>query len=182
MIFSRTLTFSPSSIEPCSFCLKIGTVELKSPSRRSLHLCPGWFWGRKFRRSQSIGGLDPEGALEVRTAQSLSAQGLCAGPEGRYFTTSATVLKEKGVALGGPIAVLLQRPTASRFDYPLSYSYLSSFETEYAREISFADMILVQIFNDRDFICARPQLGIEDEQGGTTIDWSTQPSAQQQPP
>lgn len=62
-----------------------------------------------------------------------------------------------------------------------SQSYLSSFEAEYAREISFADLILVQMFSDRDFICGTPQLGIEDEQGGTTIDWSTQPSALQQP-
>jgi hypothetical protein len=46
---------------------------------------------------------------------------------------------------------------------------LDDFTAKYAENQLNSDVILVQILNRQDYVCREPQLGYEEEAGGTTF-------------
>ena len=132
------------------------TVALLPADWRCLHLCPGCLWGRGVFRGEGKwaefheGALYPEGGME----------GLDMDSTGRVFVNCGSGLwNGKHMWLGGPIAVLVRRKTVG--DLWEEYTRL------YERENNPNDVILTNILSHRDFVCRSPQLGFEDEKGGS---------------
>ena len=48
-------------------------------------------------------------------------------------------------------------------------SILDDFTAKYAENQLNSDVLLVQILNSQDYICREPQMGYEEEAGGTTF-------------
>lgn len=127
------------------------TVELLPSTWRSLHLCPGYFWGRRFRRCVTAGKFDPEGDVGSLVSHS----------SGRFFVDcDPSVLYRHFMWLGGPIAVLVNRRTIDEF--------ISEYDRMFAEKPDPNDVLFVRMLNKDDFICREPQLGFENEQGGST--------------
>lgn len=123
------------------------TVKLLPKNWECLHLCPGYLWGRKFRDKTKIGRLNPEYNME----------NIPFHHSGRYYLNCKS---EKYIAkhfwLGGPIAVLVNKKTARN----LLSRYINS-------DPAIGDVSLTKILNDKSFICREPQLGYENEEGGS---------------
>lgn len=128
------------------------TVDLLPDDWRCLHLCPGYCWGRWFRRAKgNVGRFDPEGDMD----------GITVHESGRFFMNcDVEVLNRKRLWLGGPIAVLINKKHID--------SFIQDFKNTYAIHQDVSDVILTRMISDKDFICREPQLGYENEQGGTS--------------
>ena len=130
------------------------TVELLPDDWECLHLCPGFFWGRKFRDKTKIGKLNPE-----RNIDSIPYH-----ESGRFFDIKdSKIYLDKEINLGGPIAMLINKRSAK--------SFLKRFQSEYlvTPYYEHADKIFTKMLNSKSFICREPQLGYEEESGGTTL-------------
>ena len=132
------------------------TVSLLPPDWRCIHLCPGCLWGRsEFRKEGKWGEfregeMNPEGNLD----------GLAVGGSGRYFMHCGSgYWNSKYLWLGGPIAVLVRRDTVREL--------LEEYTRLYEREHNPNDVILTNILSHRDYVCRIPQMGFEDELGGS---------------
>ena len=127
------------------------TVDLLPDSWRSLHLCPGYFWGRRFRRCTNAGKFDPEGDVSDLSYHT----------SGRFFVDcDPKTLYKRFMWLGGPIAVLVNKSTID--------SFIEDYDRMYADKPEPNDVLFVRMLTDSDFICREPQLGFENEQGGST--------------
>lgn len=127
------------------------TVELLPKNWRCLHLCPGYLWGRKYRKCTEAGDINPEGDISDLTYHSSK----------RFFTDCGSgIISKKGIWLGGPIAVLVNQNGIDSF----LNDYIESFKHNKAVN----DVILTRILNNNDYICMNPMLGYEREQGGVT--------------
>jgi hypothetical protein len=137
------------------------TVVLLPEDWRCLHLCPGCLWGRSIFQ----GGSGNEGKWgEFREGQLVPEGGNLDGLEmdssGRFFCHCGSGLwNAKRIWLGGPIAVLVRRETVG--------DLLGEYTRLYERENNPNDVILTNILSHRDFVCREPQLGFEDEMGGS---------------
>lgn len=131
------------------------TVSLLPENWRSLHLCPGTLWGRSIHRNQTIlpaqeGRLVPEGNISKLEFH----------PCGRYFHNCGSgIWNGTCVWLGGPIAMLVRRDSVK--------SLYDDFCSLYVRENNPNDVILTNILTNRDYVCREPQLGWENECGGS---------------
>jgi hypothetical protein len=132
------------------------TVALLPADWRCLHLCPGCLWGRSVFRGEGKwelfheGELNPEGRLE----------GLAVDDSGRFFMFCGSgYWNSKRLWLGGPIAILVRRETVG--------DLLEEYTRLYERENNPNDVILTNILSHRDYVCRVPQLGYEDELGGS---------------
>jgi hypothetical protein len=136
-----------------NFILELNKTVRELPADwRSLYLCPGWMWGRKFRRCSVAGALDPEGS--IRDLESHTS--------GRFFMNcDPTLYESKRIWLGGPIAILVNRKTIDSF--LKDYNSLKDIQKP-------NDVILTKMLTKNDFICRDPQLGFENEQGGSVYD------------
>lgn len=63
--------------------------------------------------------------------------------------------------LGGPTAILFNKRTVD--------SFLAEFRHQYAQCALNNDVIFTKILTVNDFVCREPQLGHENEAGGTTF-------------
>jgi hypothetical protein len=133
------------------------TIALLPSDWRCLHLCPGYLWGRGIWRSgqrtdQPCGHLVPE----------RDVNGLEYHESGRFYHHCGSgIWNGKHIWMGGPIAVLVRRTNGGAASLYEDYVRL------YLRENNPNDVILTNILTHRDFICREPQLGWEDECGGT---------------
>lgn len=135
------------------------TVELLPPDWRCLHLCPGCLWGKTFFKEElkketfNIGELFPVWGHWV-------LQNLDTDSTGRFFMNCGNGLwNQKYMWLGGPIAILVRKDTIA--------SLLEEYTCLYERENNPNDVLLTNILSNRDFVCRIPQLGYEDENGGS---------------
>jgi len=134
------------------------TVSKISTEWRSLHLCPSFTWGRQFRDMSKIGHFNPENDMK----------NIPSDETGRLFThCDSNLFVEKGFWLGGPIAVLLNRTYCQ--------SYLQDFIQKYNEIHRPNDVVLTHILSDLDYVCKEPQLGYENEEGGTMYKWNPSP-------
>ena len=127
------------------------TVSLLPAGWRSLNLCPGYLWGRKFRRCTEPGNLDPENNIND----------LEHDPTGRFFINcNGEKWSKKAIWLGGPIAILVNKNNVD--------SLLNDFTNYYNKSPQPNDVILTKILTNNDYVCRSPQLGYENEQGTST--------------
>lgn len=126
------------------------TLELLPKNWRCLHLCPGYLWGRMYRRCKVAGKLDPEYNID----------GLECHESGRFFINCHKYPLLHGW-LGGPIAVVVNRDHIDTF--------IEEFNWECFYDVQSNDVMLKRMMKDQDFICRSPLLGYENEQGGTTL-------------
>jgi len=128
------------------------TLNLLPNNWRSVHLCPGYLWGRMFRNYDKVGNLNPEYNMD----------GIPFHSSGRfYMNCDNKIYFDKKFWLGGPIAFIVNKNNVD--------SLLHDFTTSYTNKNTYNDVILTKILNDNDFICREPMLGFENEQGGTTF-------------
>jgi hypothetical protein len=128
------------------------TLNLLPKNWRSVHLCPGYLWGRMFRNYDKVGNLNPEYNMD----------GIPFHSSGRfYMNCDSKIYFDKKFWLGGPIAFIVNKNNVD--------SLLHDFTTSYTNKNTYNDVILTKILNDNDFICREPMLGFENEQGGTTF-------------
>jgi hypothetical protein len=128
------------------------TVDLLPYNWRCLHLCPGYLWGRRFRNKDKIGLLNAE----------YNMTGIQYHESGRFYLncTGDTYFNKK-FFLGGPIAIVINK---NNFE-----SLLNDFVSQYEKSNLPNDVILTKILNANDYICREPQLGYEEQEGGTTF-------------
>ena len=128
------------------------TIDRLPPNWRSIHLCPGYLWGRAFRNYKKIGRLNPEHNM----------QDIPFHESGRFYQQcDGKLYAEKQFWLGGPIAFVIPRDEVDAF--------LQEFIDAYHANPANNDVILTRILNEHDFVCREPMLGFENEQGGTTF-------------
>jgi hypothetical protein len=128
------------------------TVSLLPSGWRSLHLCPGFLWGRKFRRCTEPGTLDPEEDISD----------LPYHESRRFFVNCGSGLFfKKQIWLGGPNALLVSSDTINDLLNDAINCYL---KYKLANDVG-----LTKILNNKDFVCMSPMLGYENEQGGVTL-------------
>jgi hypothetical protein len=133
------------------------TVALLPTDWRCLHLCPGVLWGRSFFqrdnnhwKSFQEGSIKPEGMTH----------NLMIDNTGRYFLNCGSGMwNHNHLWLGGPIAILVRHDTIAEL--------LKDYTELYERENNPNDVILTNILTHRDYVCCVPQLGYEDEMGGS---------------
>ena len=126
------------------------TLSLLRPNWRCLHLCPGYLWGRKFRDKSQIGRLNPE----------YNMNNIPYHHTGRFYLNCiGQIYLKKNFFLGGPIAMVINR---NNFE-----SLLNDFVSQYDRFKFPNDVILSKILTMNDYICREPQLGFEEEEGGS---------------
>jgi hypothetical protein len=128
------------------------TVRLLPEDWRCLHLCPGYAWGRRWRDKTKIGKLNPE----------FNLNSLESHESGRYYMNcDKDVYFKRSMWVGGPIAMLVNKTYIQ--------SILDDFTAKYAENQLNSDVVLVQILNSQDYVCREPQMGYEEEAGGTTF-------------
>lgn len=132
------------------------TLELLPENWRSLHLCPGYLWGRMYRRCKEAGLLDPE----------FDISNLDYHESGRFFINCNEYADGGKYSpmpcwLGGPIAVVVNKNNIDNF--------LDDFNIECVKDVQSNDVMFKRMMKDNDFICRNPLLGFENEQGGTTL-------------
>ena len=128
------------------------TVDLLPNNWRTLYLCPGYLWGRKFRDNSKIGKLNPEYKMD----------GIPYHSSGRFYNNcSNEIYQKKKFWLGGPVSFLVNKKNA--------ISLLKDYVKQYYNDPKPNDVTLTQILNKNDFICREPILGYENEEGGTTF-------------
>jgi hypothetical protein len=128
------------------------TVSLLPDNWRSLHLCPGYLWGRRFRNKDKIGFLNAE----------YNMTGIPYHDSGRFYLNCiGDIYFKKYFFLGGPIAIVINK---NNFE-----SLLNDYVYQYEKSNLPNDVILTQILTTDDYICREPQLGYEEEEGGTTF-------------
>lgn len=127
------------------------TVEILPTNWRCLHLCPGYLWGRKFRRCSEPGNLDPEDSINDLSYHTSK----------RFFVNCGSgIFYKKQIWLGGPIAVLVNKNNID--------DLLNDYINCYSKYKTINDVILTKILNNNDYVCMEPLLGYENEQGGVT--------------
>ena len=126
------------------------TVSLLPKTWRSLHLAPGYLWGRWFRDPTKIGKLNPEFDISWLKYDS----------SGRFFKDfDRTICFQKRFWLGGPTAVLVNSRTIE--------SLQRNFEAAFALYKFPNDVLYTATLQENDFVCREPQLGYEKEEGGS---------------
>ena len=137
---------------PCNdFWEKLNTTMMYvKPRFRCLHLCPGCLWGRQFRDKNKIGHLNRETDLfGIKHDEYV------------FGEIDKSVWVEKNMWLGGPVAFIVNKESIES----LIHEY-TSFWIEHKVP---NDVILLKIINNNDYVCREPQLGYENEQGGSTF-------------
>jgi len=130
------------------------TVQLLPNDWRSLHLCPGYLWGREFRDESKIGSLNIESSIDVTDMDYHES--------GRFYLNCNGKLNASlKMWLGGPIAFLIKKEYSTQF--------LREFTERFKKIKEPNDVILTKMLTKKDFICRSPQLGYEKEEGGTTL-------------
>jgi len=130
------------------------TVALLPPNWRSLHLCPGYLWGRATRDMTKIGHLNPEYNMD----------GIPYDKSGRfYMNCNNQIYARRHFWLGGPIAVLLNKKSVDDFHEHFITQY-----THLTKKLN-NDVVFTLMLTPYDFICREPILGYENEEGGTTF-------------
>ena len=137
------------------------TVKLLPNNWRSLHLCPGFLWGRgKYNYSNNknkkinIDKPDPE----------INLKNFSIDKSNRFiYNLNPKLLLNNNAWLGGPIAILLNKKNHSHIHFLKQYIYL------FNKKNDPGDVILSKMITNKDFICYNPQLGKEEECGGTTL-------------
>jgi len=128
------------------------TVAVLPNDWACLHLCPGFLWGRTFRNKSKIGHLNPE----------FSIHQLSFDESGRFFNNCNNKLYyNMNCWLGGPEAFIIRKESIDRF--------IMLFTEYFKKNRQITDVIMTCMLNDRTFICREPQLGYEEENGGTTF-------------
>jgi hypothetical protein len=130
------------------------TVALLPSNWRSLHLCPGYLWGRATRDKTKIGHLNPEYNMD----------GIPYHESGRfYMNCNNQIYIRRHFWLGGPIAVLLNKKSVDHFN--------QHFITQYRHLVKKLnnDVVFTLMLTPYDFICREPMLGYENEEGGSTF-------------
>lgn len=128
------------------------TVKLLPENWRSLHLCPGFAWGRKFRDDTKIGLFHPEKNMNDFDVHF----------SGRFFNNcNGKKYTANEFWLGGPVCFLINNKSAS--------NYLNEIEIQFNKNNIPNDVLLTNILSIDDYICRYPQLGYEREEGGSTL-------------
>jgi len=126
------------------------TVKLLPPNWRTLHLCPSYLWGRKFRDKNKIGKLNPEGDISDLNYHESK----------RYIIPDNYLFNKKNIWLGGPTSLLVNKSTINNL--------LNDFNKQDNKLP--CDVIFTKILNKNDYIAMTPQLGFENEQGQSIYD------------
>jgi hypothetical protein len=126
------------------------TIELLPSNWNCLHLCPGFLWGRKFRDKSKISLVNYEYILEKNIFNFHDS--------GRFFINCVPEqYYNNHLWLGGPVAFIIKK------------TYISEFIKKYKENFDNDDRTLVKILDENIFICRNPQLGYEEECGGTSL-------------
>lgn len=138
------------------------TVDLLPSGWRTLHLCPGYLWGRDFKDMNKIGKLNPHKNVDDMKYHI----------SGRFFSNcGGKTYYDKQIWLGGPIAVLVKRDNVNSFISDFISQYNKSLSDKCLSNVSCHnnDVIMTAILTNDDFICREPMLGYEKEEGGSTF-------------
>ena len=127
------------------------TVSLLPKNWQSLHLCPGYLWGRQFRDMTKLGKINPEYNMENISFDISDRFYNNCNPK-KYYNCNFW--------LGGPIAMLVNKNSINNI--------LENFKNTYKMYRQPNDVILTLILDENSFICKNPQLGYENEEGGST--------------
>lgn len=128
------------------------TVALLPNDWNCLHLCPGFLWGRASRDKSKIGHLNPDSSINE----------LSFHESGRFFNNCNNKLYYSIKCwLGGPEAFIIKKEGIDKF--------IMLFTEYFRRNRQITDVIMTCMLNDRTFICREPQLGYEEENGGSTL-------------
>ena len=128
------------------------TIDALPAGWRTLHLCPGFLWGRNGQIPCTPGELKPSWPIDA----------LAIDPCGRFFVVEdRETYVRKEFWLGGPMAFLVNKQTID--------SLLADFKESFAQEPTLNDVILTKILTSDDYICRLPLLGYEAEEGGATF-------------
>lgn len=128
----------------------LNTLKYVDSNFRMIFLCVGFLWGRKFKHFNKNGRLNSEGDL----------LGLKHSHRVFYDIDKNEWIKRK-MWLGGPIAVLVNKSYIQN----LIYEYKQMFY-KLNQDVN-NDVLLLHIINDNDYICREPQLGYENDEGGS---------------
>ena len=128
----------------------LSTLKYVDCNFRMIFLCIGYLWGRKYKHFNKTGRLRSEGYLF----------GLKHNERVFYDIDKNEWIKRK-MWLGGPIAILVNKSHIQNliFEYKQMFYKLNQNVNN--------DVLLLYILNNKDFVCREPQLGYENEQGGS---------------
>jgi hypothetical protein len=134
------------------------TVDLLPKNWETLHLCPGWFWGREHFNNKKIEkeNIDipyPEGTLNKFNFDKSKKF---------IYDLDSKYLVDNHIWLGGPIAILINKKNNNHL------KFLKRCMGQFNIKNDPGDVILSKSVTKNDFICFNPQLGKEEECGGTT--------------
>lgn len=115
---------------------------------RCLHLCPGCLWGRKYRNKDEIGQLNEEYNLFGLVHNKYV-----------FYNINKKIWINKKMWLGGPVAFLVNRENIN--------SLIDDYSLFWKKYKVPNDVILLNILNNKDYVCRDPQLGYEREEGGS---------------
>ena len=134
------------------------TIESLPNDWRTLHFCPGFLWGRKFftyvkGKIKVNGKLDPEDPIDDLESSKCD----------RYFIIGENkdLWIKKGIWLGGPLAFILKKEYLDEYD--------NDFRKFWSKVATYDDKIILNIATKNDYVCKNPLLGIENDQGSTSI-------------
>jgi hypothetical protein len=128
------------------------TMDKLPEDWRSLHLCPGYLWGRAKRNASKLGCLNPEGNIDAMEKDE----------SGRLFVNvDAKYCYNKFMWLGGPIAFIVNKKHIDNF--------IEEYTKIYKEFNLHNDRIFTKMLTKNDYICRIPMLGTEREEGGTTF-------------
>ena len=128
------------------------TVSLLPKNWEILHLCPFWAWGKEFKDYKKIGQYNPMRYVKDNLLECHSSN--------RYFKNcNKNVYFKNNLWLGGPLAFLIKKESINKLIErykPNKDNYLLS-----------DDVMMTYLLDENTFICKNPQLGYEEECGGS---------------
>ena len=129
------------------------TVEKLPSNWEILHLCPFWAWGKEYRDPNKIGKYNP--------CKYVDDSDLACDDSDRFFKNceSSKYFKKK-LWLGGPLAFLIKKESLDNI--------LMRYKPNNNNFLLADDVMMTYILNKNSYICKNPQLGYEEECGGST--------------
>jgi len=137
------------------------TVALLPDTWETLHLCPGFLWGRNQRQTHFA----QQGQFRAEPIGQHFLNSLGPSRTDRCVSVSGSILQQYKGWLGGPIAFLVRQTKA--------HSVATRFEQQRVQHpTNINDVLLCGMCTvGLDYLCIRPLLGYEEEAGGSTVAW-----------
>lgn len=129
------------------------TVDKLPVNWEILHLCPFWAWGKEYKDVSKIGKYNP--------CQYVDNTKLDSDISNRFFKNceARNYLNNK-LWLGGPLAFLIKKDSLEKL--------INRYKPNNNNLLLADDVMMTYLLNNNTYICKNPQLGYEEECGGST--------------